>query len=184
MRGYLQMLIWMMLFVIIIEMIFPDSAYRKYIKLILGCILIYTMLQPIIGLVKGGHNSYDDYVKYYEARLSGGETALLEYNNQLESQQQVLKRYYEEGIRSTVEKEFDVKVQAISLSYEGNELEEITLTVGKNRSGKIHIGTIHIGNKSDTLDGDEENLKNKIKTCLSDFYNVQVCNIHITVQKN
>lgn len=184
MRGYLQMLIWMMLFVIIIEMIFPDSAYRKYIKLILGCILVYTMLQPIISLVQGDHNSYDDYVKYYERRLSGGEAALLDYNEQLQSQEQVLKSYYEEGIRSTVEKEFDVKVQDIKLSYEGNELLEITLTVGKNRSGKIHIGTIHIGDKSNTLDGDEENLKNKIKTCLSDFYNVQVCNIHITVQKN
>lgn len=184
MRGYLQMLIWMMLFVIIIEMIFPDSAYRKYIKLILGCILVYTMLQPIITLVQGDHNQYDNYVKYYEKRLSGEDAALLDYNEQLQSQRQILKNYYEEGIKETVEREFELKVQDLDLVYEGDELQEIALTVGKNRSGKIHIGTIRIGDKSNTLDGDEENLKNKIKTCLSDFYNVQVCNIHITVQKN
>ena len=184
MRGYLQMLIWMMLFVIIIEMIFPDSAYRKYIKLILGCILVYTMLQPIIALVQGDHNQYDDYVKYYERRLGGDETALSEYYEQLQSQRKVLKNYYEDGIQSLIEKEFDLKVQGMDLTYEEDELQGIALTVGKSSVGKIHIGTIHIGDKSNTVDGDEENLKNKIKTCLSDFYNVQVCNIHITVQKN
>ena len=183
MREYLQMLIWMMLFVIIIEMIFPDSAYRKYIKLILGCILVYTMLQPIIGLVKGDHNEYDDYVKYYQERLSGGDAALAEYNKQKESQEEVLKRYYEEGIKTTVESSFEVKVRSVQLGDKENELTEINLTIGKNKEGKIEVGTIHIGDKSDTLDGDEENLKNKIKTCLSDFYNVQVRNIHITVQK-
>ena len=184
MREYLQILIWMMLFVIIIEMIFPDSAYRKYIKLILGCILVYTMLQPLIGLVNGGQNDYDAYVKYYQERLGGGEDAMAEYNRQKDNQEEVLKKYYEEGVKSTVENSFDVKVKSVQLSYDTNVIKGIDLTIGKHREGKIEIGTIQIGDKSKTLDGDEENLKNKIKTCLSDFYNVQVCNIHITVQKN
>ena len=168
MSSYLQYLIWMMLFVIVIEMIFPNSSYRKYIKLVLGCILVYTLLRPIVSFVKVGGVTYDDYVKKYQM--------LLEMQN--------IEGYgYQNSVKKSIEQSAEVEVVWLELKWDKDELANIEATVTAP-SDKIKIGEIRIGSKNEGVDGDEEKLKNKIKTCLSDFYNVQVQNIHITVQKN
>ena len=183
MSSYLQYLIWMMLFVIVIEMIFPDSSYRKYIKLVLGCILIYTMLKPIASFVQVDGADYEDYVKKYQILLSGEDREGKSYEDELNRQQQTLQEVYEISMKDYIEQEVEVRVAWIQISWNEDEMENIELIVEKP-SEALKIGEIHIGDKSNTIDGSEEELKNKIKTSLSNFYNVQVCNIHITVQKN
>lgn len=183
MSGYLQYLIWMMLFVIVIEMIFPDSSYRKYIKLVLGCILIYTMLKPIASFVQVDGADYEAYLKKYQILLTGEQGAGQNYEEELARQQETLQEVYKTSMKDYIEQEVEVRVTWLQISWNQEDMESIDLTVEKP-SEMLKIGEIHIGDKSDTLDGSEEELKNKIKTSLSNFYNVQVCNIHITVQKN
>lgn len=183
MSGYLQYLIWMMLFVIVIEMIFPDSAYRKYIKLVLGCILIYTMLKPVASLVQVEGADYEAYVKKYQVLLEGKGEVGGNYEEELDRQQEMLQKYYETSMKDYIEQEVEVGVVWLKIDWNEDEMESIDLIVEKPRK-TLRIGEIHIGDKSKTIDGSEEELKNKIKTSLSNFYNVQVCNIHITVQKN
>lgn len=186
-REYMQMLIWMMLFVVIIEMIFPDTDHRKYVKMVLGCILVYTMLRPIIGLLPSGDESYEAYIQRYEKQLGLLENInKIDYEAEEDMQHEGLKEVYKEGIKRAVEKELQISVSDLEIVCDDTmALKEIYLTVGdKKKKSLIEIAPIHIGNKSDTVDGDEEKLKNKIKTCLNNFYNVQDCNIYITVQKN
>ena len=183
MSSYLQYLIWMMLFVIVIEMIFPDSSYRKYIKLVLGCILVYTLLRPIVSFVKVGGVTYDDYVKKYQMLLEMQNIEGYGYEAEKERQQETLKEVYQNSVKKSIEQSAEVEVVWLELKWDKDELTNIEATVTAP-SDKIKIGEIRIGSKNEGVDGDEEKLKNKIKTCLSDFYNVQVQNIHITVQKN
>ena len=183
MSEYLQYLIWMMLFVIVIEMIFPDLAYKKYLKLVLGCILLYTMLQPILSLIRVDGSTYKDYVEKYQQTLGVIEDGQSLYENQLEDQQASLESFYQISMKQYIEQQVEVSVLDLRLTVEQGNIERIDLIVGESNA-PIEIGTIHIGDKSKTVDGDEEKLKNKIKTCLNDFYNVQVQNIYITVQKN
>lgn len=186
MKAYLQLFIWMMLFIIIIEMVFPDSAYRKYIKLILGCILIYTLLSPIVNLIPIESNKYDNYVDMYTQKL-GGTSVQESYEEEARKQQESLKEVYIQGMKQLIEGEFDVDVFQVDLSWSQTDgeviLDTIYMTVGEKDDGEIQIGKIQIGDKSESLGGDELHLKNKIKTCLINFYNVQDCNIYITVQK-
>lgn len=184
MSEYLQYLIWMMLFVIVIEMIFPDSSYRKYIKLVLGCILVYTMLSPIIKFVKVDGANYKDYVESYQ-KLLGIESgdAMDRYDEQVKEQQSALEAMYQKNMIQTIEDRFDIKVAQLQLKMKDNEVQQVLLTVTRSDAA-IQVGEIHIGDKSRSVDGADEALKNKIKTCLNDFYNVQVSNIYITVQKN
>lgn len=184
MSTYLQYLIWMMLFVIVIEMIFPDSAYRKYIKLVLGCILVYTMLRPIIGFVKVDGQDYKSYVEKYQQILEAQPVdGLAAYQKEVKEQQQSLESVYEKSMTSYIEQQFDVSVQSLQITFNEGQMERIDLVIAKSQK-QFKVGEIHIGDKSQSIDGDEEELKNKIKTCLEDFYNVQVRNIYITVQKN
>lgn len=183
MSEYLQYLIWMMLFVIVIEMIFPDLAYKKYMKLVLGCILVYTMLQPIVSFIKVDGADYKAYMEKYQQVLGTVENGQASYEMQLEDQRESLESFYQTSMKQYVEQQVEVQVLDLKLEVKEGEIERVDMIVGE-QDAPIEIGTIHIGDKSDTLDGDEENLKNKIKTCLNDFYNVQVRNIYITVQKN
>lgn len=186
-RGYMQLLIWMMLFVIVIEMVFPDTNHRKYIKLVLGCILVYTLLKPIIAILPSGDESYEAYIQRYERQLGlSGDKVTGDYKQQLDKQQESLKEIYEQGMKSVLEEQLQIEVTNVEVTCdEEMEMKDIYITVGDGKAQSvIEIAPIHIGNKSDTVDGDEEKLKNKIKTCLNNFYNVQDCNIYITVQKN
>lgn len=183
MSEYLQYLIWMMLFVIVIEMIFPDLAYKKYLKLVLGCILVYTLLQPIVSLVQGGDSDYEAYVEQYQQALGTVENGQELYESQLEEQRESLESFYQTSMKQYIEQQMEVKVLDLRLKIEEGEIESVDMIIGES-DASIEIGTIHIGDKSDTVAGNEEILKNKIKTCLQDFYNVQVGNIYITVQKN
>lgn len=182
MNDYFKLLIWMILFVIVIEMIFPDSSYRKYIKLVLGCILMYTLLTPIVRLIKVDGADYKAYVERYEKLLENG-TITGDYEKQFNRQQEDLKEAYKHSIKTLIEQQVEVSVQQVDLETINHEISRMYLVVGK-KEAPIHIGSIHIGDKSQTVNGEEEQLKNKIKTCLSNFYNVQVQNIYITVQKN
>lgn len=182
MSDYFKLLIWMILFVIVIEMIFPDSSYRKYIKLVLGCILVYTILKPVVSLVRVNGADYKAYVERYEQLLEN-QAITGDYQEQFASQQENLLQSYKASMKALIEQQVEVSVQDIDLRVEENEITRVDLVVGKKKT-LIQVGTIHIGDKSHTVDGEEEQLKNKIKTCLCDVYNVQVQNIYITVQKN
>ncbi len=191
MKDYLQMLIWVMLFVLVIEMIFPDSAYRKYLKLVLGCIILYTLLTPLKNYLTLEGASYDDYVSYYQNQftLTAQQGFSVAYEEEQEKQWQLLKNASEENMKKLIEKEVEVTVDAIDIQWEqtkeGLMIQEITLRVKDQvKDDEVKVSRIQIGEKSDTVRGDQDKLKNKIKTCLKNFYNVQDCNIHITVQKN
>ncbi len=193
MKEYMQMFIWIMLFVIVIEMIFPDSDYKKYLKLVLGCIIIYTIIKPIIQFIPVQGKSYDAHVREYQMRLSedfGYEEAIQGYGEEVEKQQALLKETFAANIKGVIEKEMDVSVYSIEIKWrEGGELEmeKIDLVVGGVKSHaeeNITLPQIKIGDKSNSISGDTEKLKIKIKTCLENFYNVPSRNIYITVQKN
>lgn len=183
MSHYLQYLIWLMLFVIVIEMVFPDLAYRKYIKLVLGCILVYTMLSPIVRFIRVDGADYKTYVEHYQQILEGDGGRHSDYSWQYSIQQENLESLYEMSMKQDLEKQMELKVQDIRVTMQDGVIQNVMLVVGKKEEA-IQIGEIHIGDKSATVDGTEEKLTNKIKTYLRDFYNVQVGNIYITVQKN
>lgn len=183
MSDYLKYLIWMMLFVIVIEMIFPDSPYRKYLKLVMGCILVYTMLKPLLGLIQVDGADYRAYVTKYQAILEEGASGKNSYATQLNDQQQSLEKMYEISMKDYIESQLDISVQSLQITFQEGAIQNVYLTVGQKEEG-IKIGEIQIADKSNTVSGDEEKLKNKIKNLLNDFYNVQVHNIYISVQKN
>lgn len=195
MVAYLQITIWVMLFVIVIEMIFPDSDYRKYLKLVLGCIIIYILFRPIANLVLADPNSYDHLVKSYETQLSTNsqdDSIQKEYKRILSKQKEVLDDAYKQTIKNAIESQVGVQVVSCKIGFKEDtvnqtlEIDKIEIVVKeKDKNGKkMPLPEVGIANKNDEVIAQEEKLKNKIKTCLENFYIVQDCNIYITVQKN
>ncbi|OOB78813.1 MAG: hypothetical protein ATN33_06630 [Epulopiscium sp. Nele67-Bin001] len=189
MTGYMEILVWTMLFIVVVEMIFPNSHLQKYIKLILGFILIYTILAPILkgGLFEQG--TYDEYVAYYQDQfnLETGKSVHIE-----DYEQEVLESYIlqeEEKVKAYIEKNItDIQVEVLEIIAAMESyipaVTDVLLTVSyKEEPGSpIVIPQIKIGEKSESIKLDTENLEKEIKNLLSDFYNWDKVNIHIIVQ--
>lgn len=185
MKAYMQTIVFTMILAVVVEMIFPEGDYKKYLKLIMGCVIVYTLISPIASLLHLPVETYDVKRREYENRLMGSG----EYKEEIQRQQEVLKKEMKENMQKQIEKKFELRVDYLALDWKeedtGMVLNSITMTVGpKNLGDKQKRVAIKRGEKGETIFGEEENLKNKIKTCLSNFYNVQDRNIHITVQKN
>lgn len=189
MKDYMQILIWTMLFIILVEMIFPASEFKKYLKLLLGFIIIYTIFTPI---VKGGfwnEAKYDEYVRYYQEQVGAMEsknTVLEDYEREL------LETYKTQEIDKITLKlktklDLEVKEADIVFDTEGYTpaIQTINLTVAQAKeNAPISIPKIKIGEKSESTLLDQDNLKKEIKNCLGDFYNWDNVNINISVQDN
>ncbi len=188
MTDYMEILIWTMLFVVVIEMIFPSSHLQKYIKLILGFIVIYTILGPIIkgGLFEQG--KYDYYVAYYQDQFD----LTTDKGVHMEDYEQELLESFTTQEKSKIIKQvegaLDVTVEMIEVfaTLEGYvpTTNEIILAVSYNQEegGLIIIPKIKIGEKDESIKLEEENLEKEIKNLLSDFYNWDNVNIYILVQ--
>ncbi|OOB77659.1 MAG: hypothetical protein BEN19_01545 [Epulopiscium sp. Nuni2H_MBin003] len=187
MIDYMQVLIWTMLFVVVVEMIFPNSHLKKYIKLILGFIVIYNMIAPIIngGIFERG--PYDEYVTYYQEQfdlvtdkgiqIEGYEKQLQESFIQIEAQK----------ITQNIEKELELVVENVTVSAQMQDytphVTDIDLTLShKKEDTAIMIPTIKIGEKDESIGISEQNLQKEVKNVLSDFYNLDNVNIYIVVQ--
>lgn len=199
MREYIQMLIWTMLFVIVVEMIFPDTDFKKYIKLIIGILIIYIVFSPLLKIKLLAKADYKGLVTSYQKKLNTGSDEI--YETAFKEQQQKLlvmrQEQSEREIKQVIEKKMDLTVLEVGVDFSEHEdtwvPEEISLVVAhgnnggkgnKSIRGNIVIPTIKIGEKDESIVLDQNNLENEIKSCLKDFYNVDNFNIYITVQEN
>lgn len=188
MKAYLLTIIWTMLFVVIVEMIFPVSELKKYLKLVLSFIVVATIVNPIMTLVINQQwvdvVSPEEYVQFYQQQFEKG--AYTPYEVEKQKLEEDLKQMYQEQIETQVkrliESKLPVQVESLSsqIKVEDNVvgISQITLEV----MAKEKESLIQIGDKSESFILNEDHVKNQIKKCINDFYNVDNDNIYIIVQ--
>lgn len=194
MREYLQMLVWTMLFVVMVEMFFPSSDLKKYLKLVLGFIVVYIMVSPVIKVVTqvSQKDTFESYVMYYQKEL-GTTPQYSEFEQEQMRQQESLRDVYESQITTQVkqvlEKQLPITVRDVAIEMSDNDMDfsvkEVALVVGVDDGGNdkgISVPKIKIGEKDESFTLNDDHVKNQIKKCLKDFYNWDNINIHITVQ--
>ena len=194
MGQYLQMIIWTMLFVVVIEMVFPSSDMKKYLKLILGFVVIYIIVGPIVDFLVGRdilpEERVANYISYYQNQLTQGVVGS-DYDEEITSQKTgmvaIYKANVEEQAKALIEKNIPVEVCEIAIETGEDEaafeIESLTLEVAYLENGENKFG-LGLGSKEESIVLHKENLENQIKKCLNDFYNWDNTNIYITVQEN
>lgn len=193
MREYLQVLVWTMLFVVIIEMVFPSSDMKKYLKLILGFVVVYIIISPIVGIVTqvNQKDTFESYLMYYQKEL-GSKPQYSKFEEEQMRQQESLRAVYEtqiaDQVRQILEKKLPISVKDVRIRMSDNSMDfsvqevELTVTLSEEEKGRIAVPKIKIGEKSESITLNDEHLKEEVKKCLKDFYNWDNINIHITVQ--
>ena len=173
--SWAEQLIITLMIVVIIEMILPsESSYRKYIKLILGVFLIYTIISPIL-------TNKLSTLEFKEILATENDTTntitAVDNDKQIEETYKVkLKDNLTDFLK---EKGFELVKYDADLRYKDDELEinNISLKIKKvGNDKKIVIDKVTI-TKNSKIDATElENLKNQI----GDYYDIDTQKISIS----
>lgn len=176
----------------LIEMILPNGSSKKYVKVVIGMYILFTIVSPIIKKVGGKDinlNTID--IEKYEQQIAKSDNTIsrkFEDNNT-----RSIKDIYVSNLKANIsaklkEKGYEIDTSDIQIKDDENyTIEKITLKLIKmeqkqEKNNEIVINTVEIGNaisqkNSKTLsDGD----KQEVKDYISETYDIDKKDIDIS----
>lgn len=176
----------------LIEMILPNSSSKKYVKVVIGMYILFTIVSPIIKKLGGKDinlNTID--IEKYEQQISKSDNTIsrkFEDNNT-----RSIKDIYVSNLKADIsaklkEKGYEIDTSDIQIKDDENyTIEKITLKLIKmeqkqGKNNEIVINTVEIGNTisqkdSKTLSNDD---KQEVKDYISETYDIDKKNINIS----
>lgn len=185
-REWVNQIVIASIIVVIIEMIVPNNNGKKYIKIILGIYMIFTILNPVLSKIYGNKISisnfkYNDYFECKDINID----ALNKDNSK------IIEDTYKEEIKNDISnklKDKSFKLEKIYVEINLNEnsnnygkIVNIELWVKKNNKNEqtnfVEINEIDI--KSRTENKISNNEKEELKRYIKDLYSIEEENIKI-----
>lgn len=176
----------------LIEMILPNGSSKKYVKVVIGMYILFTIVSPIIKKVGGKDidlNTID--IEKYEQQIAKSDNTIsrkFEDNNT-----RSIKDIYVSNLKADIsaklkEKGYEIDTSDIQIKDDENyTIEKITLKLIKmeqkqEKNNEIVINTVEIGNTisqkdSKTLSDDD---KQEVKDYISETYDIDKKNINIS----
>lgn len=134
--GWIQGIIIAVIISTIIEMILPEGNSKKYIKVVIGVYILFSIVSPVISKVTGSSFNLTDIIdldEYIEASKSNSSM-----QNQLENQnEEQIKEIYLSSIKNDIKEKIESKgyiVNSVEIEAEDDEqytLKKIILDVEK-----------------------------------------------------
>lgn len=180
----------------IIEMILPNSTSKKYIKIIIGIFIVYTIISPVIGSFKGEDlNNYIKVENYIQSNSND-----LKTNEVSDNAQSSIKKIYAQNLQNDLKTKLKEKgyiSNNINISISNDDkynIERIDIKVDEkvtnsNQDEKQvktivdNIKAIKIKVKKDDSQNNAiitENDKNEIKEYIKQIYQIDLNNINVS----
>ena len=177
----------------LIELILPNGSSKKYVKVVIGMYILFTIVSPIIKKIGGRDADLNKIldVEKYEQQLAKSDNAISQKFEDNNSRN--IKDIYVSNLKADIseklkEKGYKVATSIIEVKDDENyTIEKITLEVIKNdqkteKNNEIVINTIEIGStekmKNEKQLTDDE--KSEVETYISQTYGIEKKNINIT----
>lgn len=171
MKTWCEGIIVAIIISIIIETILPEGTNKKYVKVVIGIYIIFTILNPIIGNL----NSDIDFSKILD----------FEETSAVAIDENSIKEVYIDGIKSVIKGDienegFEVLVLEIFYDSSYENIEKIILEIKENDNTVSTIEEVKIG-ISDSSSGNKiDNSKiNYLKNLISSNYEIDEDKIFI-----
>ena len=178
-NNFVITLVATMIFMTAVEIISPDNSMKKYIKFVLGLILISVMINPIVKFFTGGEQELVNTIKNYESIFyedktneteeSIGKSQIESFKNNLNSNcDNLLKEEFsEKDFESNVECEIDLE----NMTYSIESLEVGVKDGGIKIVDSIKIDINEESEEAVSNDGAVEN-EEEIKNYLSEVFKI------------
>lgn len=178
-NNFVITLVATMIFMTAVEIISPDNSMKKYIKFVLGLILISVMINPIVKFFTGGEQELVNTIKSYESMFYEGITSENEdsisksqiesFKNNLNSNCDSLlkEEFSDKDFKSNVECEIDLE----NMTYSIESLEVGVKDGGIKLVDNIKIDINEESEQAVSNDGTVEN-EEEIKNYLSEVFKI------------
>ncbi|WP_300857652.1 stage III sporulation protein AF [uncultured Clostridium sp.] len=178
-NNFVITLVATMIFMTAIDIISPDNSMKKYIKFVLGLILISVMINPIVKFFTGGEQELVSAIKSYE-NMFYESTSIENKTNISESKIESFKNNLNNNCDKLLKEEFsgrefksNVKCE-IDLENMEYKVEEVEVGVKNSEIKLIDNIKININEESEEAVSNEEVIENgeEIKNYLSEVFKI------------
>ena len=175
----------------------PEGNCKKYIKVVIGIYIVFSMISPVITKVTGSNLKVSNILNLNEyMQASSGN-----YEDISGSQEKQIKSIYETTLKNDLKEKVEAKgykVTYISLQIEDNKeytLKQINISLeksnkeNKNEESNVNVVNeikIQIGNNEEEMQNKKESAKSisskeqkELKEYLSNIYQIEKENIII-----
>lgn len=141
----------------IIEMILPEGNCKKYIKVVIGVYILFSIISPVITKFTGSNlkvTNIFDLNEYMQASSS-------EHQNLEESQEEQIRSIYESNLKNDIKEKLKSKgyeTTSISLEIENNNqytIKSMNITLKKEKTSDTSTNKMQPSNKIEVQDVDE-----------------------------
>lgn len=179
----------------IIEMILPDNTSKKYIKIIIGIFVVYTIISPVIDQFMG--QSIDDYLNFDDSIETSSDA--VESNTISNNAQSSIKRIYKQNLENDLkvklsEQGYIAESVAIYISNDDTySLEKVELKIQKKETPKTNekqtqsivqsIKSVKVkleGGSNESNGVLNEDDKNKIKEYVKNTYEIDINKVFVS----
>ena len=181
-NNFIITLVATMIFMTSIEIIAPDNSMKKYIKFVLGLILISVMINPIIKFFTGGEQEVINRIKRYEDMLNLGVTNEGESKEVIEKQKEAFKSNLNSNCDNLLKDKFsdknfksDIKCN-INLSDMTYSIDSLEVGVRENGIRLVDKIRINVNDESEEAVSNNEKIDNEeeIKNYLSELFKIPI----------
>ena len=181
-NNFIITLVATMIFMTAIEIIAPDNSMKKYIKFVLGLILISVMINPIIKFFTGGEQEVINRIKRYEDMLNLGVTNEGESKEVIEKQKEAFKSNLNSNCDNLLKEKFsdkdfksDLKCN-INLSDMTYSIDSLEVGVRENGIRLVDKIRINVNGESEEAVSNNKKIDNEeeIKNYLSELFKIPI----------
>ena len=185
-KNFVITLVSMIILITAIELIAPDNSMKKYVKFVLGTILIAVMISPIISLISNGEEvltkEIEEYIQIADNKSIEASNEYKQNNSEI-----VFKESLEQNCMSLLKEKFkdldfeiniDCDVDMKNINY---LINNVNIGVKDKDVSTIKKIIINKSNDSTEVSSNEDTVKNKdeIKDYLSETLNITKDNIKV-----
>lgn len=185
-KSFVITLVSMIILITAIELIAPDNSMKKYVKFVLGTILIAVMISPIVSLISNGEEvltkEIEEYIQIADNKSIEASNEYKENNSEI-----VFKESLEQNCMSLLKEKFkdldfeiniDCDVDMKNINY---LINNVNIGVKDKEVSTIKKIIINKSNDSTEVSSNEDTVKNKdeIKDYLSETLNITRDNIEV-----
>ncbi len=145
----------------IIEMLLPNNSNSKYVKVVIGMFVLFTIISPVINKFKNNNKELiiaDDYIK--NSNNKSVETSNINLSNE-----NTIKRMYEENLK------VDIKSKVNQKGYSTGDVNLEILDNGEYTLNKIEF---RVTAKNNVSNNNQENSANNTTTIIENIENIKV----------
>ena len=189
--GWIQGIIIAVIIGTIIEMLLPDGNCKKYVKVVIGVYILFSIVSPVITKFTGNEFRVSDI---YDINTYIEVSAKSSQENIENSQQNQIKQVYITNLKNDMKQKIQEKgysVKSLTLEISNDEqytLKKIFAQVSKRKNEEnnevkgVNEINITISNTTENIEEDisiSTKEQNDLKAYLSGIYNLEKKNINI-----